>query len=270
MESSTTVPAKAAPPPPRRSALKPRKRRGRRRIPAPAFYALVFAGLVATMLIGQLLLHSWQTEPRDAAALTARELRLTVVRPNERVYAQVPVVQRSPLNYYRATRGVLVLTNERLVYLGLVPRDLTASPDAPPAFEQRDFPIDTLTSIEPTRVFFFLTRGLAIDAPNGEIRIGAASGDWPKADRLRRILGWQHAALFAEGRRQREEVATVAAAGRTAQAESKRPRFHVVQRAEALASIARLYETTPERLQALNRLPDNRIKVGQRLQVGPG
>lgn len=254
---------------PRRPALKPRRRRGRRRLPPLARYLLGFGSLVAFVLLGQLLLHSLQTEPRDAMALTEREIRLTVLRPNERVLGQVPVVQRSPLNYYRATRGVLMLTDQRLVYLGLVPRDLLASPDAPPAFEQRDFPIDTLTSVTRTRVFFYLQRGLDIDAPNGGIRLAASSEDWPKAEALQRSLAWQHAGLFAEGRRRREQAIVAAAARRAGAEEAKRPRYHVVQRGEALASIARLYETTPEKLQALNRLPDTRIRIGARIQVGP-
>lgn len=234
-----------------------------------ARYLLAFGLLVAAVLVGQLLLHSLQTEPRDAKMLTEREIRLTVLRPNEEVLAQVPVAQRSPLNYYRATRGVLMLTDQRLVYLGLVPRDLLASPDAPPAFEQRDFPIDTLTSVRKARVFFYLQRGLAIDAPNGSIRLAAGSADWPKAEALQRSLAWQHAGLFAEGRRRRDEARLLAAARAAGAAEAKRPRYHEVQRGEALASIARLYETTPERLQALNRLPDTRIRIGARIQVGP-
>jgi hypothetical protein len=262
-----TIPPSA--PLPRRPAIKPKRRRRGRRLPPLARYLLGFGLLVSVVLIGQLVLHSLQTEPRDARALTEREIRLTVLRPNERVLAQVPVVQRSPLNYYRATRGVLMLTDQRLVYLGLVPRDLLASPDAPPAFEQRDFPIDTLTSVKQTRVFFYLQRGLGIAAPNGSIQLGASSSDWPKAQQLQRSLAWQHAGLFAEGRRRQEQARLVASARAAGADEAKRPRYHVVQRGEALASIARLYETTPERLQALNRLPDTRIRIGARIQVGP-
>lgn len=262
-----TIPPKG--PLPRRPALKPRRRRGRRRLPPVARYLIAFGTLVAVVLFGQLAFHSLQTDPRDAQALTEREIRLTVLRPDERVLAQVPVVQRSPLNYYRATRGVLMLTDQRLVYLGLVPRDLLASPDAPPAFEQRDFPIDTLTSVKKTRVFFYLQRGLDIDAPNGGIRLSASSADWPKAEALQRTLAWQHAGLFAEGRRRGEQRKLAAAARQAGAAEAKQPRYHVIQRGEALASIARLYETTTEKIQALNNLPDTRIRIGDRIQVGP-
>lgn len=254
---------------PRKPAIKLRRRRSKRRLPGYLRYGLIFGGLVATVLLGQLALHAMQTEPRDARALTEREVRLTMLRPEERVLAQVPVVSRSPLNYYRATRGLLLLTDRRLVYLGLLPRELLASADSPPAFEQRDYPIDTLTTVKKTRVFFFLTPGLAIDAPNGSIELGAASGDWETAAALQRTLAWQHAGLFAEGRRRGAQAAAVAAARAAAAAEAARPRYHVIQSGEALASIARLYETTPEHLQQLNQLVDTRIRIGDRIQVGP-
>lgn len=254
---------------PRKPAMKPRRNRSRRRLPRSIRYGLGFAGLLVTVLVGQLILHAIQTEPRDARELTEREVRVTMLRHDERVLAQVPVMSRSPLNYYRATRGTLLLTDQRLVYLGLLPRDLSSSPDAPPAFEQRDYPIDTLTSVEKTRVVFYLLPGLAIDAPNGSIRLAAESSDWPKAEALQRTLAWQHARLFSEGRRISEMAKGAEAARAAAAAEAGRPRFHMVQNGEALASIARLYDTTPEQLQQLNKLPDTRIRVGDRIQVGP-
>lgn len=254
---------------PRKPALKPRRRRGRSRFPRSVRYALGFAGLVAAVLLGQLALHALQTEPRDAMALTQREVRLTMLRPDERILAEIPVVARSPLNYFRATRGVLLLTDQRLVYLGLLPRELVASPDAPPAFQQRDYPIDTLTRVKKTRVFFYSMPGLAIDAPNGSIRLGASARDWSKAEALQRTLAWQHAALFSEGRRQREQAVAAEAARALGAVEAARPRYHVVQAGEALASIARLYDTTTEALQQLNQLPDTRIRTGARIQVGP-
>lgn len=254
---------------PRKPAVKPRRPRSRHRLPRAVRYGLGFAGLLLAVLIGQLVLHAIQTEPRDARALTEREVRVTMLRPDERVLAQVPVMSRSPLNYYRATRGTLLLTDQRLVYLGLLPRDLSSAPDAPPAFEQRDYPIDTLTSVKKARVFFYLMPGLAIDAPNGSIRLAADDADWPKAAALQRTLAWQHAGLFSEGRRLAAQERTATAARATASAEAARPRFHEVQNGEALASIARLYDTTPEHLQQLNKLPDTRIRIGARIQVGP-
>ncbi|MBA3889728.1 MAG: LysM peptidoglycan-binding domain-containing protein [Gemmatimonadaceae bacterium] len=75
--------------------------------------------------------------------------------------------------------------------------------------------------------------------------------------------------MRSEGRRAFAQDSTAAWARAAAEAEAARPRSHVIQNGEALASIARLYDTTPEELQRLNQLPDTRIRVGDRIRVGP-
>jgi LysM repeat protein len=42
-----------------------------------------------------------------------------------------------------------------------------------------------------------------------------------------------------------------------------------VQRGEALASIARMFNTTPEALRSLNKIEGDRIRIGQVLIVKP-
>ena len=78
-----------------------------------------------------------------ARTIAERELQLNTLQPGERVLRMVSVFKRPAISYFRATRGLLVLTNQRLLYLGLEPRDLLAAPDLPPTFEERDFPVDT-------------------------------------------------------------------------------------------------------------------------------
>ncbi len=244
-----------------------KRKRGRRLHPWVR-YPLWLAAIMTVVVGIQLALHLARSEPRDARALTERELRLTVLQPGERVRQTVSVFQRSPLNYYRATRGVLTLTDRRLIYLGLVPRDLVSSPDAPPAFTQRDFPIDTTTNVRSGRTFFQLARGLVIDAAGGDVTLAVPSNSWANADSLRRILGWEHAANFAEGRRRSAMERVLAATREAALRDAKKARYHVVAGGEALASIARLYATTPEQLRALNNMgTSNTIKAGQRLLV---
>jgi hypothetical protein len=251
-----------------RPALKAKRRRGRR-LPRWVRYTLLFAALAGAVIAVQLALHVWRTDPRDPRAMTERELRLTVIRPGEQIQAQVEAYRRSALNYFRATRGTLLLTDRRMVFLGLVPRDFVSSPDAPPAFEQREFPVDTLVSVAPGRSAL-VARALIISTPQGETKLGVPRGDWETADRLRRTFEWRHAALFAEGRRQLAIRELSEATRAAAEAERRRPRYHTIRRGEALASIANLYETTPERLQELNRLEGNRIRIGDRLMVSPG
>ena len=84
-----------------------------------------------------------RTDPRDSRAIAEREFQVNSIQPGERVHRQVSVFKRPAIDYFRATRGLLVLTDRRLLYLGLEPRDLLAAPDLPPTFEERDFPLDT-------------------------------------------------------------------------------------------------------------------------------
>jgi LysM domain len=246
-----------------------RPRRGGRRLPAWVRYVLPFAVFAAVLLGGQLAIHAYRTDPRDALALTQRELKLTVLGRDEHVYGVVPAFHRTAVNYFRATRGILVLTNRRMVFLGLVPRDLVGSPDAPAAFEQRDYPIDTLVRIHRGYAPMSLTRALTIDTPNGDMKLAVPTNAWSRAVSLKRVFDWQHETLFEEGRRQGGLRNAVAAARRAADAERRRPWYHVVRAREALSTIAALYDTTPEQLRALNGIVGDRIKAGQRLMVKP-
>jgi hypothetical protein len=246
-----------------------RARRGRRRLHPWVRYFLPFLVLAVVLLGTQLSIHALRTDPRDALGLTQRELQLTVLRPGEHVYGVVPAHHRSAVNYFRATRGILVLTDRRMVFLGLVPRDLVASPDAPAAFEQRDYPIDTLVEIHRTYAPLSMSRALEIDTPHGDQKLAVPRNAWDRAVTLKRVFDWQHETLFEEGRRQANLRTTIAAAERAATVERKRPWYHLVRRGEALSSIASLYDTTPEQLRALNHIVGDRIKAGQRLMVKP-
>jgi LysM repeat protein len=47
----------------------------------------------------------------------------------------------------------------------------------------------------------------------------------------------------------------------------KEPIYYKVKRGDALFSIARKFETTPEQIQQWNQLQGDRVKIGQRLLV---
>jgi hypothetical protein len=251
------------------AAVRRRRARRGRRFPAWVRYVLPFAAFAIVLLGIQLAIHAFRTDPRDALALTQRELRLTVLRPDEHVYGLVPAFHRTAVNYFRATRGILVLTNRRMIFLGLVPRDIVGSPDAPAAFEQRDYPIDTLVRIHRAYAPTSLARALTIDTPNGDVKLAVPGNAWNRAVALKRVFDWQHETLFEEGRRQRALRTATAGARRAADVERRRPWYHVVRRGEALSSIASLYDTSPEQLRALNGIVGDRIKAGQRLMVKP-
>jgi len=158
-------------------AMPRRNRRKRRRAPYPIWlkYLVVTLALAVVLSLAQIALQAYRADPRDARVFAERELRLTILRPTERVAASVSVWQRPLIDYFRATRGILVVTDAppdsthpvggRLIYLGLQPRDPLSPADAPPTFDEREWPIDTLVRLTPTRTFFFVAPALEIAAP---------------------------------------------------------------------------------------------------------
>lgn len=242
----------------------------RKRRPKPAtIYAAAFAVLVVLAVLAQFAIHIARTEPRDTTAIAERELRLNTLAPGEQIARTVIVFRRPVIDYFRATHGLLVLTNKRLIYLGLQPRDLLASPDLPPTFDERDFPIDTLVTLTSGRTFFGLAKAIKVTTPNGTLKLGVTSKSWPNATGLISAMDVWHKRVLAEGVRQRELRARADAARKAAEARRRRPQFYTVRRGDALGSIATQWNTTPDKLKSWNRLPSNTIRIGQTLMVRP-
>lgn len=232
-------------------------------------YMLGFAALVALAIVVQLVVHMVRTDPRDSRAIAERELRLNTLQPGERVLRMVSVFKRPAIDYFRATRGLLVLTNQRLLYLGLEPRDLLAAPDLPPTFEQRDFPIDTLVHVSTGRTFFGIAKAIVISTPTETLKLGVPSAAWPQADLIIVGMGVRHDRAVAQSAQQRAMLAKAEAQRREAEAARRKSKFYTVKRGDALGSIATIWNTTPDKLQTWNHLPTNKIRVGQVLLVRP-
>ena len=261
--------SEAAPAPPAVRRKKHRLKRRRRRVRPALGYTLIGIGVVLLALFAQFAIHTYRTDPRDARAIAERELRLNTLGDGERVIRMVSVFQRPWIDYYRATRGLLVLTNRRLLFLGLEPRDLLASGDSPPTFEERDFPVDTLVQLRPGRAFFGIARAIVVDTPEGSYRFGVPSEAWGKASLLLHSIAARHDRLYAEGGRAARRREALEVQRRLAAQEAQKPRYYVVRRGDALASVAARWNTTADRLRAMNNLPNNKIRVGQRLLVKP-
>ena len=260
-------------------AMPRRNRRRRRRGGYPIWlkYLGWCVGLAALVTTAQIAVHTVRSDPRDSRVFAERELRLSVLGPNEKVLAEVSVWQRPAIDYFRPTRGLLVLTESpgdsanpvggRVIYLGLQPRDPLSPPDAPPTFDERDWPVDTMVALMPTRTLLYLARALRIATPSEHITVGVpspASADAAALLRevnrkysLVRALGWQR----REARRARDRARLVATY------QGRREWFHTVRRGEALGSVARMFNTTPEQIRALNSIVGDRIKLGQKLRV---
>jgi LysM repeat protein len=130
--------------------------------------------------------------------------------------------------------------------------------------------VDTLVEVEPARTFFQISRALRITAPReGRVTLGLATGSSGSADTLRKELEQKYVALRAVGWQRREERRAADRAKVLARQEGMRPWYHTVRRGEALASIARVFNTTPEEIRALNGIVGDRVRIGQTLMVKP-
>jgi hypothetical protein len=105
--------------------------RSPRRVPTGVWYAAAALGAALVIVLAQVAIYTQRSEPRDARAIVERELRMNTLQPGERVVRTVNVFRRAGTDYFRRTRGMLVLTDRRLIYLGAPPRDVTGASDAP-------------------------------------------------------------------------------------------------------------------------------------------
>jgi hypothetical protein len=262
--SANEVPDEPSAPP------SPFLRRVHRRVPNGVWYTLAALGFAVIVVLLQLAFYMRRAEPRDARAIVEREFRANVLEPGERLVRSVPVYRRNGADYYRQTRGLLALTDRRLVYLGAPPRDITGSSDAPPTFDQRVFRIDTLTDINASFAVLGFSRALVVESPTDDIKVGIPSGQWPKAKLLQQAWAAQHRKLATIGiwgekvRRARTELKQQLDEYR------KQPVYHVVRPGDAISAIASWYETSIDSIAQLNGIVNNRIRVGQRLLIRKG
>src|SRR5579859_6498046 len=122
----------------------------------------VLSVIVLIIALG-LILFAREVRADDPAstAIARRELRLNTLKPDEQPSWMVPVYRRAAIDYFRATRGLLVLTNRRLLYLGLRPHELFSAVDAPPTFDERDFALDSLIRMKVTNQFLGIGRAVS-------------------------------------------------------------------------------------------------------------
>lgn len=232
-------------------------------------YAAIAAGIVIAGLIAQFAIHLYRTEPRNTSAIAERELRLNTLGDGERVVRIVAVFQRPWIDYFRATRGLLVLTNRRLLFLGLEPRDLLGTGDSPPTFTERDFPVDTLVQLRPGRTFFGIAKAVVIDTPEGNYKFGVASPVWGKARLLLHSVAARQERLLAIGAREARRREVLEKQRRLAMHEAMKPKYYTVRRGDALSTIAARWNTTTEQLRTWNNLAGNKIRIGESLLVKP-
>jgi LysM repeat protein len=265
----SSIPAGPAEQAPESVGRRPPRIKRKRRIRPATRYSLIFAALVAIAVLIQFAVHMARTDPRDSRVIAERELELNTLRAGEHVMRAVSVFKRPAISYFRATRGLLVLTNQRLLYLGLEPRDLLAAPDLPPTFEQRDFALDTSVHVSSGRTFFGIAKAVVIETPGEKLRLGVPSGAWPQANLVIVAMTGRRATALAMSKQEMQSRAKAEAQRKAAEIARRKPKYYTVRRGDALGNIATIWNTTPDKLREWNKLPDNKIRIGQTLMVRP-
>jgi len=218
--------------------------------------------VVVLLLVGGLAIHVYRTQPRPARVLVENELRGGLLAADEHLERIATVFRRRPSDYFRATRGILALTDKRIIYVGIAPRDILGPNQSAPAFESHDFALDTGTSVAAGRTLLGAVHAVVFRQGGQRDVFGVGDSDW---DDARAIIAGVH----RHQENQRAEAARNRRAHEVADSIARAPKWHVVARGEALSTIATMYSTTPENLRALNGLSSDRIRVGQRLLVKP-
>jgi len=218
--------------------------------------------LVALLLFGYFFFMRHVDAPKAYTAAD-RELKGGMLHYGERVERTAKVFMRRPSDYYRGANGMLYATNDRLIFIGVAPGSKFESDDAPPVILSQEFPNDTLLELDARRLNFMTAHGVRVShpgVPRGEF--AAVRGQEANLDSLANYVNGVHAAQRKAAASERRLRAAVAAL-------INEPIYYTVKRGDALFSIARKFETTPEQIQKWNQLVGDRVKIGQKLLVKP-
>ncbi len=222
--------------------------------------AVVLVGLV---LFGYFFFMRHVDAPKAWSAAD-RELQGDMLQYGETVQRKAKVFMRRPSDYYRGANGILYATNDRLIFVGVAPGSKFENSDAPPLILSQEFPNDTLLDLKGTRLYLMTAHGVRVTHPGVPgAAFAASAGEEPALDSLADYVNSIHEA-------QRKEAAREKRLRQAVDALIRQPIYYTVKRGDALFSIARKFETTPEKIQEWNQLVGDRVKIGQRLLVKPG
>jgi hypothetical protein len=244
-------------------AVPPRTRRSetlpRRRWSLLSQLAGWFVSIAVAAALGGIIIFGRPDDVATAQRIADREVRMGLL-PGERIERTAHVAQRHVLDYFRRTHGTLAATERRIIFVGVLPRDLVEPATEPPAFDVRTFWYDTVFAARPTRVFFGRAGGVVVGVPGADESFGVTRGDRADAEA---VLGVARRPVAAG----RPSVARELAAVAEAAARAPLREYHDVKRGETLIGIAEQYGVTPDSIVFLNGLPAPAIKAGQRLLV---
>jgi hypothetical protein len=217
---------------------------------------LIHLASVAALVAWVLIAH----HPSRAAAVRAARLEITSrLEAGERVLRQAPVAQRHWWDLFRPTYGLLAATNRRLLFAGVAPPPLGSRSEGVPQGLILSLPYDTAFTVRRGRIFLGLAGGVVVSGR------GARQEFFSRADRAAAAdvvqLAQRRIAAHQEYQR-REQRWRDSILALPPEVETYR-----VRRGDALLSIARRFNLTPEQLREMNALADDRVRVGQTLVV---
>jgi len=222
---------------------------------------------LAVVLIGLLLFGYFffmrHVDAPKAYVAADRELSGGMLHFGEKVDRKAKVFMRRPSDYYRGANGMMYATNDRLIFIGVAPGSKFESEDAPPMILSQEFPNDTLLRMDPRRLYFLTAHGVRVShpgSPRGDF--AAVRGEEANLDSLVDYVNGVHDTQRKAAASERRLRAAVAAL-------INEPIYYTVKRGDALFSIARKFDTTPEQIQQWNQLQGDRVMIGQRLLVKP-
>jgi LysM repeat protein len=214
---------------------------------------ILIAGVVAYLL-------TLRPDIPGARRLARNELQV-LLEPSERVQSAAWARRREWWDGFRETYGILALTDRRVLFVGIPPRELVTPERGPQQFVILQLPRDATLRARRTRVDLGSAPGVTIETDRDQLAF--ASTDRAGVDSV----------LADVTRGRRSEAASVELSTRAREYErgvADRAVWHVVEAGDALASIAARYGTTEARLTEWNSLPSTTIRIGQRLLVKPG
>lgn len=226
---------------------------------------LLIGGLivVVAMVVVGYTFFMRRVDAREAWTTASRELKGGMLHYGEHVEQWAKAFERRPTDYYRASNGLLVATNDRLIFVGIAPTDKLESEDAPKTIVQYEFPNDTLLSLRRDRMYFLTAHGVRISHPGTmSVTIAASPGETGALDSLIDYVSEKIASQRAAARREERLRADVAKL-------INEPIYYVVRRGDALSSIATRFDATPDQIRTWNHITGDRVRIGDRLVVKP-
>lgn len=222
---------------------------------------------VAILLVGMAVVgytvFMRHVDARGAWTAASREINGGMLHYGERVQKWAKALQRRPTDYYRAANGLLVATNDRLIFIGIAPSDKLENEDAPQTILQFEYPSDTLLSLSIERAYFMTARAVRVAYPGlPTTTIAAAPGEERALDELIAYVSRKLVAEREAARREQKLRADVAAL-------INQPIYYIVRRGDAIFSIARRFDATPDQIRAWNNIVGDRVRIGDKLVVKP-